>query len=68
MEQLPGPVQSTHGGPQSSTQLRVDLGIRLRLQNHAVGWSLFNFIESSGLRAQLCNGMHYSDRLGDKLS
>lgn len=31
---------------------------------HTVGWSLFNFIESSGLGAQLYNGMHYSDSLG----
>jgi hypothetical protein len=34
------------------------------LEDHTVGWSLFNFIESSGLWAQLYNSMNYSDRLG----
>lgn len=34
------------------------------LTDHTVGWSLFNFIESSGLRAELYNRMNYSDKLG----
>lgn len=49
--------------PRSSTYPGVTLGLT-ELADHAVGWGLFNFIESSGLEAQMHNSMNYSDSLG----
>lgn len=65
MESLWGSTVEPHP-PRTEKQHSASSGTwsRLSLQNCTVGWSLFNFIESSGLqRAQLYNGMHYSDRL-----